>query len=132
MKKSGYTLIELLLVFGIIAIIAGCLLAAVLKAKRYAEHKTYQITAYDAVMQMEQQLGRFYEHQTNFPAFTVDDLTKQNVFDLHMISFLNNSEVTFYPFSAADPDNKVILRAVVRMNETLYLVKSNAMHPRPE
>lgn len=132
MKKLGYTLIELMLTFAIISLLAALLLGTVLKAKRYARHKTFQITVYNDVMQMEQQLGRFYEYKTNFPAFTANDLAQKGVLNLHMLDFLNNPEVTFYPFSSTDPDTKVILRAVVRTNQILYLMKSNAMHPSPE
>jgi prepilin-type N-terminal cleavage/methylation domain-containing protein len=132
MKKSAYTLVELLLVIGIISILAALLLGAVLKAKQYARHKTFQIMAYASIDQMEQELGRYYENRTNFPALTANELSRKGVFSLHTVVFLNNPEVTFYPFSSADPDNKIILRVVVRPNEIPILSKLNAMHPPPE
>ena len=132
MKKSAYTLVELLLVIGIISILVSLLLAAVLKAKRYARHKTFQITASDAVFHVEQELGHYYQNRTDFPAFTVDELNQKGVLDVHTLDFLKNPEVTFYPFSSIDADNKIILQAVIRPNEILILMKTNAMHPPDE
>ena len=128
MKKSAYTLVELLLVIGIISILAAMLLGAVFKAQRYARHKTLEFTAYDSIYRMQEQLFRFYGKQTNYPAYTAVQLEQKGVFDLHTESFLDNPEVTFYPFSSADPDGKIILKAVVRTNEIYWLSKSNATH----
>ena len=132
MKRSAYTLVELLLVIGIISTLASLLLAAVLKAKQYARHKTFQITAYSAISHTEQELGQYYLNQTNFPAFTAEQLGQKGVFDLHTMEFLRNPEVTFYPFSSTDADNKIILRVIVRSNEIPILLKTNAMHPPDE
>jgi len=129
MKKTAYSLIELLCVIGIVLILASLLLVVVLKAKRYAQHKTFQIVAYDSFDRIQEQLGRYYENKTNFPAFTAFQLSQKGVFDLHTMDFLNNPEVTFNPFSSTDADSAVILRVVVRSNEILFLTKSNAVHP---
>ena len=125
-------MVELLLVLGIIAILASLLLGAVLKAKRYAQHKTFQITGHDAFEHVEQQLGRYYENRTNFPALTADQLNRSGVFDFHTMNFLNNPEVAFHPFASTDADNKIILWVAFHTNEIWVLVKTNATHPRAE
>jgi len=128
MKKSAYTLVELLLVIGIIAVLAALLLGAVSKAKRYAQHKTFQITAYYAIDLMGHELGRYYGHQTKYPAYTANELAQKGVFSVHTMNFLSNPEVTFYPFSSVDPDNKIILRVVISSNQIPILVKTNVTH----
>jgi prepilin-type N-terminal cleavage/methylation domain-containing protein len=131
-RKPAYTLVELLLVIGIVAILATLLLGAVFKAKQYAKHKTFLIEAHNAVLKIEQELGKYYQYRTNFPALTADELYKQGIFDQQTMDFLANPEVSFYPFSSADPDDKMILRVNFSPNETPALFKRNAMHPQEE
>lgn len=131
-KKSAYTLVELLLVMGIISILVTLLLGAIYKANQYARHKVFQTEAYSAVLQIEQQLGRYYENRTNYPVLTADQLYRQGIFNQQTMDFLSYPEVAFYPFSSSDPDDKIILRVNYRPNETPVLFKRNAMHPQPE
>jgi type II secretory pathway pseudopilin PulG len=131
-KKSAYTFVELLLVIGIIAILASLLLGAIYKANQYAKHKIFLTEAYNAISQIERQLGRYYESRTNYPALTADELYRQGVFNQQTMDFLSYPEVSFYPFSSSDSDDKIILRVNYRPNETPVLFKRNAMHPQPE
>ena len=130
--KSAFSLLELLFAIGIIAILASLLLGAALKAKRYARHKTFEITAHDAIAHTEQEMGGYYENKTNFPALTADELNRRGVFDLHTMDFLSNPEVTFYPFSSTDTDYKVILQVVISSNDFTVFYKTNAMRPPEE
>jgi hypothetical protein len=119
-------------VIGIISILASLLLVAVLKAKHFAQHKTFQITAHDSFYHIEQQLGHYYGNQTNFPVLTADQLNQKGVFDFHTMTFLNNPEVKFYPFASSDADNKIILWVAFHTNDIWVLVKTNATHPSEE
>jgi prepilin-type N-terminal cleavage/methylation domain-containing protein len=86
-KKSAYTLVELLLVIGIIAILAALLFGAIYKAHQYARHKVFLLEAYNAVFQIEQQLGHYYENRTNYSALTADQLYRQGVFNQQTMDF---------------------------------------------
>ena len=109
-SKCGVTLVELLVVIGIIGILASLLLGAVFKAHTYAKDKTWRIEAYNFCDYIQEHLRRYYQSQTNYPALTADQLHQQGVFDDRIMDFLSCSHVQFIPFSSSDQDDKIILR----------------------
>jgi prepilin-type N-terminal cleavage/methylation domain-containing protein len=109
-SKCGVTLVELLVVIGIIGILASLLLGAVFKAHAYAKDKTWRIEAYNFSDYIKEHLLRHYQSQTNYPALTAAQLHQQGIFDDRIMDFLSCPHVQFIPFSSSDQDDKIILR----------------------
>src|ERR1035441_4157888 len=107
---SGVTLVELLVVIGIIGILACLSLGAVYKAHAYAKDKTWRLQAYNYCDYIQEHLSRYYQSQTNYPTLSAAELHQRGVFDDRIMDFLHCPHVQFIPFSVGDRDDKIILR----------------------
>jgi|SRR5665213_298372 len=107
---SGVTLVELLVVIGIIGILASLLLGTVYKAHAYAKDKTWRLEAFNFCDYIQEHLSRFYQSQTNYPTLSAADLHQRGVFDDRIMDFLSCPHVQFIPFSVGDGDDKIVLR----------------------
>jgi prepilin-type N-terminal cleavage/methylation domain-containing protein len=107
---AAFTLLEMLLVIGIIGILAAMLLGAVNKAFMSSQNKVWRAQAYDFYDYMQEHLAKYYQANTNYPVLTARDLYQQNVFNDRIMNFLRCPHVQYIPFSLSDPTNKVIFQ----------------------
>ena len=108
--KRSMTLIELLLVIGIIGVLASLSLGAVYKAHAYAKDKIWRLQAYNYCDYIQEHLSRYYQSRTNYPTLSAAELHQRGVFDDRIMDFLHCPHVQFIPFSVGDRDDKIILR----------------------
>jgi prepilin-type N-terminal cleavage/methylation domain-containing protein len=107
---AAFTLIEMLLVIGIIGILAGLLLGPINKAYTSTQNKAWRAQARDFYDYMQEHLAKYYQANPNYPVLTARDLYQQNVFNDRIMNFLRCPHVQYTPFSLSDPTNKVIFQ----------------------
>jgi len=106
----GFTLIEMLLVIGIIGILAALLLGGVNKAFVSSQNKIWRVQGQAFYDYIQEHLAKYYQAQTNYPALSADDLYQKGVFDDRIMNFLRCPHVQYIPFSMSDSTNKVIFQ----------------------
>jgi len=107
---AGLTLLELLLVIGIIGILASMLLGAVNKAFTSSQNKIWRAQARDFNDYLQEHLAKYYQANTNYPVLSAADLYQKSVFNDRIMNFLRCPHVQYIPFSMSDPTNKVIFQ----------------------
>jgi prepilin-type N-terminal cleavage/methylation domain-containing protein len=109
-QSKGLTLIELLCVISIITILLGLSLGTIMKARRHAEVRLYYAEGWRVFYNSEKRLHDFYQTKTNYPAWTVDELEQNGVFDSNTLKWMQDGLIEYHPFSSADPNGKVVMR----------------------
>jgi prepilin-type N-terminal cleavage/methylation domain-containing protein len=107
---AGLTLIELLLVIGIIGILASLLLGAVNKAFVSSQNKIWRVQAPEFPDYIQEHLSKYYQSHATYAFLSADDLYRQGTFDDRIINFLRCPHVQYFPFSMSDGTNKVIFQ----------------------
>jgi len=135
----GVTLVELLVVIGIICILASLSLGAVHKAHAYAKDRAWRLQAYSYYDYIREHLFRFYQSQTSYPTLSAAELYQRGVFDNRILDFLSCKHVEYFPFSVSDRDEKVVLKIdeywiwgdkpVPGQGRDLVLLKKQATRP---
>jgi len=104
------TLLELLLVIGIIGILASLLLGSLNRAFVSSQNKIWRAQARDFPDYVQEHLSRYYQSHTTYALLSADDLYRQGTFDDRIINFLRCPHVQYFPFSMSDVTNKVIFQ----------------------
>ena len=132
-RGHGFTLLELLLSVGIIMILMSLLLPTLGGALLRARNLKWQIEAPQRLNRVRDQLNRFYQTRTNYPAWSLDQLAQQKALDDFAVDFLKLRKVQFHPFgSAAAPDFIVVRVDMSQGKTTSYLELTKAeITPKP-
>ena len=72
-----------------------------------------------------EQLRRYDASQGRYPAFTAEELYRRGAFDGETIRFLRSKKVEYFPFSSADPPEKLILRVRLSKQQMPTLLKTD-------
>lgn len=54
-------------------------------------------------------LKHFVEEEKTFPAYTLDELVQRKVIHEASLDFMNEHQVTYFPFRSDDPDSTIVL-----------------------
>jgi prepilin-type N-terminal cleavage/methylation domain-containing protein len=111
---KGFTLVELLLALAVIAILAGLIASAAVKAKQQAKEKAWVIQAGQFMYDIRERLTAYYDGKTDYPAWTAAQLHQWGVLDDKDMDFLRAPQVTFRPFSSGDPEDMYVLEIRLR------------------
>ena len=72
-------------------------------------------------------LYQFYSTQTNYPAYSLDELHKKGVVHEASLEFIRTHNVQFKPFSSSDSDETVVLVLTLAPDKKVRLRKKDIM-----
>ena len=107
-RPTAHSLVELLVVVGIIGILVSLIAPAA--SRVYAKAKAMEWENNGYPWKLEKQLRPFYSRLKEYPEISPKELYENGVIDASSLKFLNSSYVEFQPFSSKTPTETVVLR----------------------
>ena len=106
-KIQAHSLVELLVVVGIIGILVSLIAPAATRVYSKAKAMKWENEGYP--WKLERQLRPFYSQLKEFPEFSAVDLHKNGVIDARSLQFLRSPYVEFHPFSSKTSDDMIVI-----------------------
>jgi competence protein ComGC len=107
-RIQAHSLIELLVVVGIIGILVSLIAPAATRVYSKAKAMKWENEGYP--WKLEKQLRPFYSQLKEFPEMSAEDWHKNGVIDARSLQFLRSPYVEFHPFSSKMPDEMIVIQ----------------------
>jgi len=111
--QAGFTLLELLCVIAIIIVLAALVLGVAGRVLKRLRNDEWGNKAEVRLQATVDQLRKHFAGQQQFPPVTLETIQAGHLVGSFELDFLKDRRVTFVPFAASDPDEKVVISVAV-------------------